>query len=168
LAVAFALTLRPRFPTLDKSTEGLMTQRELEVREEIRDRKAKYCRYLDTKQFNDWETIFCTNARITYYGPDGEVLLDFKDITEFSRLTRALFETASTIHQIHNSEITLVSEMEAHAIWSIEDWHVYSATAGSPAKSMNGFGHYYETWRLVDGLWKIERLELRRSILQLN
>jgi 3-phenylpropionate/cinnamic acid dioxygenase small subunit len=145
-----------------------MMQHNLEVLEEIRDRKAKYCRYLDTKQFDDWERLFCTNAHITFYGPDGEVLLDFNDLTEFSRLTRALFATTRTIHQVHNSEITLIAEGEAHAIWSMEDWHIYSPTKETPAKSMNGYGHYHETWRLVDGLWKIARLELRRINLQLN
>jgi hypothetical protein len=143
-------------------------QRNLEVIEEIRDRKAKYCRYLDTKQFDDWEALFCSDARITFYGPDGEVLLDFTGLTEFSRLTRTLFASTCTIHQLHNSEIRLITESEVHAIWSMEDWHMYSPTKENPAKSMNGYGHYYETWRLIDGLWKIARLELRRIILQLN
>jgi len=145
-----------------------MTQHELKIREEIRDRKAKYCRYLDTKQFDNWEALFCADARITYYGPDGEVLLDFKDVTEFSRLTRTLFDTTRTIHQVHNSEIIVITNEEAHAIWSMEDWHIYSPAKENPAKSMNGFGHYYETWRLIEGLWRIARLELRRTILQLE
>jgi 3-phenylpropionate/cinnamic acid dioxygenase small subunit len=145
-----------------------MMRRNLKVMEEIRDRKAKYCRYLDTKQFDDWEGLFCADARITFYGPDGEVLLDFNSFAEFCRLTRILFSTTRTIHHVHNSEITLISEVEAHAIWSMEDWHIYSSTENNPAKSMNGYGHYFETWRLVDGLWKIARLELKRVILQLN
>jgi 3-phenylpropionate/cinnamic acid dioxygenase small subunit len=141
---------------------------ELEVVEQIRDRKAKYCRYLDTKQFDQWEALFYEDARITFYGPDGEVLLDFTGLREFSRLTRTLFATTSTIHQVHNSEITLVTDSEAHAIWSMEDWHIYTPTEQNPTKSMNGYGHYYETWRMRDGEWRIARLELRRIIQQLN
>jgi 3-phenylpropionate/cinnamic acid dioxygenase small subunit len=143
-------------------------KRDLELVEDIRDRKAKYCRYLDTKQFDAWEQLFTNDVRITFYGTDRQVLLDVTSFDEFSRLTRQLFATTRTIHQVHNSEITLKSELEAEAIWSMEDWHIYTPTEENPAKTLHGYGHYYETWRLVDGLWKIARLELRRIILEIH
>ena len=31
--------------------------------ESIRQRKAKYCRYLDTKQFDAWEALFMPDAK---------------------------------------------------------------------------------------------------------
>jgi hypothetical protein len=136
--------------------------------EEIRDRKAKYCRYLDTKQFDEWEALFSKDARITFYGPRGEILLDIASFDEFSRLTRELFATTTTIHQVHNSEITFQSASEARAIWSMEDWHRYTPTAKDSRKSLHGYGHYYETWRLADGSWKLSRLELRRIILDIE
>jgi 3-phenylpropionate/cinnamic acid dioxygenase small subunit len=143
-------------------------RRDLELIEAIRDQKAKYCRYLDTKQFDAWESLFTKHVRIAFYGPDGQVLLDVPSLDEFSRLTRGLFATTRTIHQVHNSEITLKSELEAEAIWSMEDWHIYTPTEENPAKTLHGYGHYYETWRLIDGLWKIARLELRRIILEIH
>ncbi len=33
---------------------------------------------------------------------------------------------------------------------------------------MRGYGHYHETWRLAGGEWIITRLELRRTILELE
>lgn len=140
----------------------------LELAEDIRDQKAKYCRYLDTKQFEAWDALFTEDVRITFYGTDGQILLYMTSFDEFSRLTRQLFATTRTVHQVHNSEITLKSELVAEAIWSMEDWHIYSPTEENPAKTLHGYGHYYETWRLVDSVWKIARLELRRIILDIG
>ena len=60
-------------------------RRYLELIEAIRDQKAKYCRYLDTKQFDAWEDLFIKDVRITFYGPEGQVLLDVPSFDEFSR-----------------------------------------------------------------------------------
>jgi hypothetical protein len=35
----------------------------------------------------------------------------------------------------------------------------------NPSKTMHGYGFYYETWELVNGEWKLARLELRRNIV---
>ena len=35
----------------------------LEDMEGVRQRKAKYCRYLDTKQFDAWEALFTPGAK---------------------------------------------------------------------------------------------------------
>jgi hypothetical protein len=50
----------------------------------------------------------------------------------------------------------------------MEDWHIYTPTEEKPATTLHGYGHYYETWRLIDGLWKIARLELRRIIFEIH
>ena len=136
----------------------------LSDKESIRDRKAKYCRFLDTKQFDKWEGLFAPDARATFYGPDGATLLDMS-ITELSPLTRKLFASTRTVHQTHNSEIEFVSSNEARAIWAMEDWHVYTPTPENPSKFLHGYGFYDETWRLIGDEWVIARIELRRTIL---
>lgn len=80
-------------------------------------------------------------------------------------MTRELFATARTIHQAHDSEIDLVSETEAVAIWSMEDGHVHAPQDGNPSTTLHGDGFYRETWKLVGGPWRLARLELRRNIL---
>jgi hypothetical protein len=32
----------------------------------IRERKAKHCRYLNAKQFDQWEVLFAPDARATF------------------------------------------------------------------------------------------------------
>ena len=138
---------------------------ELEVKEIIRDRKAKYCRYLDTKQYDNWEKLFRVDAKVTFYKPDGTVMRAYDNVEKFFADTRDFFATTVTVHQIHNSEIELKSNAEASAIWAMEDWHRYTPTPERPAKSMHGYGHYYETWKLVDGEWVIASWELRRLLV---
>ncbi len=140
----------------------------LNVMELIRQRKAQYCRYLDTKQFDEWVKLFSPDAKITFYGLDNKVMVEFDSIDKFAGPTRSLFATTQTIHQVHNSEIEFKSDSEVSAIWSMEDWHIYAPVEGSPSKSMHGYGHYYETWRLLDGSWVVTQLELRRTILELK
>jgi hypothetical protein len=141
---------------------------QLEEKEMIRTRKAQYCRFLDTKQFEQWEKLFNPGAKITFYGVDSRVLMSFDSFEAFASLTRDLFATAQTIHQVHNSEIEFKSDTEASAIWSMEDWHIYAPVDGNPSKTLHGYGHYHETWKLIDGAWVIASIELRRTILELN
>jgi 3-phenylpropionate/cinnamic acid dioxygenase small subunit len=138
---------------------------DLEAVERIRQQKAKYCRYLDTKQFDAWESLFKPDAKIIFYNLDNSVLAEFSSIAELSRMSRGLFATTRTIHQTHNSEIEFKSPTEASAIWSMEDWHVYAPEGDNPSKTMHGYGFYHETWELMNGEWKLARLELRRNIV---
>ena len=91
----------------------------------------------------------------------------FDSIVEMGRMTRDLFADTHTIHQTHNSEIEFRSETEAQAIWSMEDRHIHASQDGSPPKTLHGFGFYHETWKLLDGQWRIARLELHRNILEI-
>ena len=59
----------------------------LEAMERIRDQKAKYCRYLDTKQFDNWEAIFKADAQIVFYNLDNSVMRAFNSIAELSPMT---------------------------------------------------------------------------------
>ena len=111
----------------------------LETMELIRQRKAQYCRYLDTKQFDEWEKLFSPDVQITMYGVDGAVLRSFDSLNSFAGLTRGLFATTQTIHQTHNSEIEFKSNAEVAAIWSMEDWHIYEPKDGQAPRTLARF-----------------------------
>lgn len=70
---------------------------QLEAMESIRQRKAKYCRYLDTKQFDALEALFTSDAKIVFYKPDNTVMAKFDSIAEMARMTSDLFATNRTI-----------------------------------------------------------------------
>ena len=52
----------------------------------------------------------------------------------------------------------------ARGIWAMEDliFHDTSAEPGAPFALMHGYGHYHETYRKVEGHWRIATLDQTR------
>ncbi len=128
--------------------------------------KARYCRFIDTKRWAEFTALFHETPEISFVGPDGDVTAAFNSISEFVALTGPFLDGAQSIHQIHNAEIAAVAEDEVSAIWSMEDYILFPAGDAERPRSIHGYGHYHEVWRLVGGNWIITRLELRRTILE--
>lgn len=131
----------------------------------IRRQKAKYCRFVDTKNWDGFSSLFVERPSLHFYAPDGELLYEFNDRYEYVRAASTFLEGARTIHQVHNDEIDIISDTEIRAIWSMEDY-LFLAPGNDRPKSIHGYGHYHETWRLTDGNWCITNIELRRTILE--
>ncbi len=60
----------------------------------------------------------------------------------------------------------LTSPTTATGIWAMED-HLWWPE-GSPISTLHGYGHYLETYEVVDGAWKIKTLTLTRLRLDLT
>ncbi|MBB3458296.1 hypothetical protein FHT86_006621 [Rhizobium sp. BK313] len=131
-------------------------------------RKAQYCRHLDTKRWDEFAALFHETPELTFLGPEGETTASFSTTSEFVALTRSFLDGAQSIHQIHNAEIVVVSDHEVAAIWSMEDYIIFPAGHEHHLRSMHGYGHYHETWKRQRGDWVITRLELRRTIFELQ
>lgn len=142
----------------------MTTIQELAIKDAVRTQKAKYCRHLDTKQFDEWEALFKPNASIIFYNPDQTILGKFDSIAELSPLARKVFGARVTAHQIHNSEIEVNSDRVVTAIWSMSDCQIHPAAEGEPVKAEHGYGFFHETWERVGEAWLIASLELRRTI----
>jgi hypothetical protein len=122
---------------------------------------------VDTKRWDKLRELLIEWPRLRFYDPDGTLLYAFDSAIEWLDLTGTMLEGAHTIHQVHNDEIELISMDEVQVIWSMEDYLIF-AEGGNGPKSIHGWGHYHETWRLVGGHWRISDLELRRTILQIE
>lgn len=133
----------------------------------IRSQKAKYCRFVDTKKWEDFADLIVENPILRFYSTDDELLYGFGSAAEWIQLMKSYLDGAHTIHQVHNDEIEVVSDSEVRAIWSMEDYLILAEGGDRPA-SMHGYGHYYETWRLEDGKWRLAELDLRRTILEIK
>jgi hypothetical protein len=143
-------------------------QTRLALAETIRTLKARYCRYVDTHQWQEFAALFATKPTIRFFGEDGILLAEFEAADEFMAVTKAYLSGVKSIHQVHNDEIDIVSETEISAVWSMEDYLIFpNENDGRPA-SMHGYGHYHETWRLEEGQWRLAYLELRRTILEIE
>jgi hypothetical protein len=139
---------------------------ELVLRNIIREQKAKYCRFVDTKQWDKLCELLIEWPRLRFYDPDGTLLFAFDSAVEWLDLTSTMLEGARTIHQVHNDEIEFISNEEVRVTWSMEDYIIF-AEGGDGPKSLHGWGHYHETWRLIGASWRLSDLELRRTILQI-
>jgi|GEM_PF-1101085 len=133
-------------------------------------RKAQHCRFIDTKKWREFARLLRANVEVPIFAPDGAVSARFEasptSRDAFVRIARDFVARAQTIHQVHNAELHLVSDSEVKAVWSMEDYLVFPSAAGHEAKSVHGYGHYYETWALSDGDWLLSRMVLRRTLLE--
>ncbi|WP_370330265.1 nuclear transport factor 2 family protein [Mycolicibacterium hippocampi] len=122
--------------------------------ESIKRLKARYCRYLDTKDWVAWRTLFTDDFRSDTSGAGGKVIVGADPFVAF---TRSSLGDRATVHQVHAPEIELTSATTAHAVWALED-----VVRLAPGVNLRGYGHYDETYQKVDGQWLITGSTLTR------
>ncbi|GAA4330916.1 nuclear transport factor 2 family protein [Variovorax defluvii] len=135
-----------------------------DIAEIIRQKKAKYCRFVDTKQWKQFEALALPDARFIFYDVNGKVLHDFPSPESLLAPTARLLDGARSSHRVSNSELSLISETQVEAIWAMEDYLVFPAKNGKPATAMRGYGHYHEIWECKEDDWFLKKLELTRQI----
>ncbi len=134
--------------------------------EEIKQLKARYFRYVDTKDWTAFGGLFSADAVFDLSDDlPGCVLVGPAKIVELS--ARSL-EDAVTGHHGHCPEISITSKNSANGIWAMEDQIRWTEESSSPIKSLHGFGHYLETYECIGGSWRIKTLKLRRLRMDLE
>ena len=143
------------------------TQKLVEL-EALKQLKASYFYFMDTKQWDSWLALFAADVTLSW---DTEVSTRGRDggTNSFSgreaiaeHVVKGILDPATTVHQGHTPLLEILSETEARGIWAMEDI-VY---ANSHRRSVvHGWGHYHETYRKEDGAWKITSLHLTRLLL---
>jgi 3-phenylpropionate/cinnamic acid dioxygenase small subunit len=136
--------------------------------DQVRQAKARYCRYLDTKQWDAFADLFISSPDISVYGAAEELIVSFSSRDMFVSVAREYLAGAQSIHQVHNDELTQLSERDISAIWSMEDYIVFPNTADERPSRHHGYGHYHENWVLTADGWRIASLKLRRTILEIT
>ena len=128
-------------------------QAEITAFYELSQAKARYCRALDTR---DWDALAELMTPDVEFGmSDGDteaVMISGRDETQAT--LQSLVAAAKTVHQVHMPEIDLDGD-EAQVIWAVQDRAVFES-----GLSVTGYGHYYERWVREDGTWKIASLKL--------
>ena len=122
--------------------------------EAIKQLKARYCRYLDTKDWTAWRGIFADDFLSDTSQAGGKVIRGADDFVAFTR--KSLGDRA-TAHQVHAPEIELTSATTARGIWALED-----VVRLAPGVNLRGYGHYHETYEKIDGQWRITSSKLTR------
>jgi hypothetical protein len=129
--------------------------------EQIKQLKARYFRFLDTKDWVAFRDLFTDDCR--HFLPQ-ESAVPFMTNRDYFAMNEALLTPGVTTHHGHMPEITMLSDTEAEGIWAMFDYVQVDPPSGRV--SIMGYGHYIETYRKgEDGRWRIsskrnERLRL--------
>ena len=132
----------------------------LQAQEEIRQLKARYFRLVDTKAWPEFRALFTDDATLHY--PEAHPTPNPIEVAH--PMIVASLRNATSVHHGHMPEIQVIDADNATGIWSMED-QVYmhgDAAKGTPPVTILGAGHYHETYRQVNGEWKIASLVLTR------
>ncbi|HEV7853903.1 MAG TPA: nuclear transport factor 2 family protein [Mycobacterium sp.] len=122
--------------------------------EAIKQLKARYCRLLDTKDWQAWRSLFSDDFLSDTSKAGGKVI---RGADEFVAFTRKGVRSQATVHQVHAPEIELTSPTTARGVWALED-----IVRFGPAVNLRGYGHYTETYEKVDGQWTFTSSALTR------
>ncbi|WP_417622336.1 nuclear transport factor 2 family protein [Parasphingorhabdus sp.] len=134
----------------------------LQAIEDIRAVKARYCRFLDTKDWDGFTSLFTADATMDVQEDTGNPPVT--GVEAIVAQVRFAVDHAATSHQVHTPEIMLDGPDKAHGTWAMQDRVVWQE-GKSPIEgiaSITGYGQYHESYRLEDGIWKIAALRLSR------
>lgn len=124
----------------------------LEDIEAIKTLHATYFAIVDSRQFDKLNEVFLDSAKVIIAGTvcNGltEVIQFYKEVTNIP-----IYE-----HYGHDPIINMLSDSNAKGIWSL-----LSIRADGPdSPALWSAGRYQEEYVKVDGVWKIQRMELNR------
>ncbi|NDZ95870.1 nuclear transport factor 2 family protein [Streptomyces sp. SID6673] len=125
--------------------------------------KARYCRFLDTKDGAAWRALFADDLVVELDmapatgGADPMTAPPVVGADRFVSSVLATLDGAATVHHVHTPEIDLTSETTATGVWAMADRLVYPG-----GRSLFGAGHYHETYEKIDDEWKIKTQHLTR------
>ena len=153
--------------------EHVQAVHELQELEEIRQLKARYCRFLDTKDVESWRAVFTTDVVVTLDmavsvgGADPKTAPPLQGINNFVPMVMGGLENVATKHHCHTPELALVSATTATGIWAMEDL-ARPRFSSLWDRKLFGAGHYHETYEKRAGSWRIKSLHLTRTMLKMS
>ena len=121
--------------------------------------KARYCRFLDTKDWAAYAALFTDDVVIDTTGSGGP-RMEGREAALAS--IRASLDTAKTVHHVHSPEIEIDGD-GAHAVWAMQD-----QLSWPNGRKLSGAGHYHERYVRQDGDWKIAESRLTRLWLEMQ
>lgn len=129
---------------------------ELLAVEAIKQLKARYCRYLDAKDWTAWRSVFTDDFLSDTSEAGGKLIRGADDFVAFTR--RSIGRPGqATAHQVHAPEIELTTATTARGMWALQD-----VVRFGPGVTLVGYGHYHETYENVAGQWLIKSSKLTR------
>ncbi len=145
-----------------------MTLDELTAIEEIKKLKGRYCRFLDTKDWDGFANLFTRDATlnvdtgVSTMGGDPRPIPEVRGRAGIRSSISSALQSAITGHHCHTPEIELTSPTTATGIWAMED------VVELPGAHLNGQGHHHETYVVEEGKWRIASLNATRTRMKMT
>jgi uncharacterized protein (TIGR02246 family) len=122
--------------------------------EAVKQLKARYCRTLDTKDWDAMRQVFTDDVVVDTTGSGGTVITG---ADAFMAFLRDALAGCVSVHHCHTPEITVTSPVAAAGVWAMEDRIQWPG-----GRELIGFGHYHETYEKTGGTWRIKTSKLTR------
>jgi hypothetical protein len=132
---------------------------DIEDRLAICELKARYCRLMDTKQWDSWRDLFTEDYELDV--TEGTNLPVIKGREAALDRVLSSIRHATTAHQVHSPEIRINGD-DALGIWAMQDRVIFPNGA-----SLTGYGHYHDRFKRQNGQWRIVALKLTRLRVEL-
>ena len=126
--------------------------------EAIKQLKARYFRFLDTRRWEDWGLVFATDVVMEV----PEVGMVTSGRAEVVQNASAALEGTRTVHHGHMPEIEITGADTARGTWAMFDYVEWPANEDGTRVGLTGYGHYVEEYVREDGEWRIARTRLER------
>ncbi|MGN7862865.1 nuclear transport factor 2 family protein [Microbacterium sp. 22303] len=132
--------------------------------------KSRYFRALDMKDWAAFAANFTEDIVFDFTesdtGDDVDKLVrhiyQVDGAAAAAEWARTAIGNATTSHHGHMPDIEILDEDTATGIWSLNDQIWFTKDSGFPYAKLEGYGHYYEDYRRVDGVWKVARTKFVR------
>jgi hypothetical protein len=124
----------------------------------IRQLKAAYCRFVDTKQWDQLRALFTADATIE----GSSLVADGSSVAEFIDGSSERFVDVVSIHHVHEPEIVLTGPEMARGCWPLSDYVEFLNGDPIVGRGWIGWGRYEEEYRRIDGQWRIAFMRIAR------
>jgi SnoaL-like domain len=119
--------------------------------EQIKRLKARFLRYVDTKNDEGYLSLYAENLQLTLMDEEGRIVKEVKGKTELREWLAGLSSSRMTVHACYMPEIEIHDHETASSIWAMTDYVVVPGIF-----NFRGYGHYHEKYiKDGDGQWRI-------------
>lgn len=133
----------------------------LDAIESIKRLKALYFFCMDTKNWEKFAEVFAEDCVMDMAGeaPPGvdPAMMVYRGRDQIIGAISQGLSSFTTVHHGHTPIIDIESDDSASGIWAMED-NFYFPDGGH----MEGYGHYRDQYRKVDGQWRIAATTVTR------
>lgn len=134
----------------------------------IEETKARYCRFLDTKDWDGFGGLFTDDVEVDTTGSGGGVLRG--RVALLDMLNNSIADSR-TVHQVHSPEMHFIDDDTADVVWAMQDRILWTPERAQTIgyHSLTGWGHYHERYvRGPDDQWRIARQRLSRLFMEMQ